>query len=117
MTDTLRDLGAGLWSLRYVFLFVAFLTATAFALEYRRKWHDAAGLLKVYVDELRIADCYGKALEARLTAAVEAVVDEFAAIDEQDDPVFDQGYVYDRIPTWVPADVPGSPQEPRRVPR
>ena len=34
-----------------------------------------------------------------------------------DDPVFDQGYVYDRIPTWVPADVPGSPQEPRRVPR
>jgi hypothetical protein len=115
MTDTLRDLGAGLWSLRYVLLFVASLTATAFALEYRRKWHDAVGLLKVYVDELRIADRYGKTLEARLAA--EFIKGSVVLDTTDDDPVFDQGYVYDRIPTWVPADVPGSPQEPRRVPR
>ena len=109
----MHDFLTGVWSLRYVLLFVAFLTATAFALEYRRKWHDAAGLLKVYVDELRIADRYGKTLEARLTKAAESVVDDLA----DDDPVFSEGYVYDRIPAWVPADVPGSPQEPRRVPR
>ena len=111
----MHDFLTGVWSLRYVLLFVAFLTATAFALEYRRKWHDAAGLLKVYVDELRIADRYGKRLEARLAKLAEFDAATTEALG--DDPLFDQGYVYDRIPTWVPADVPGSPQEPRRVPR
>ena len=116
MTDTLRDMWTVAWHLRYILLFgaLAFPVATAIALVYRKRWHNAAGLLKVYVDELRIADRYGKTLEARLAKAAESVIDNLA----DDDPIFEQGYVYDRIPAWVPADVPGSsPQEPRRVPR
>ena len=101
-TDTIQHFATGVWSLRYVLLFVAFLAATAFALEYRRKWQDAAGLVKVYVDELRLADAYGKALEDRLGVSYEPVD------AEEDDPLFSEGYVYDRIPTWVPADVPGA---------
>ena len=111
----MHDFLTGVWSLRYVLLFVAFLTATAFALEYRRKWHDAAGLLKVYVDELRIADRYGKTLEERLAKAAESVVDDML---DADDPVFEQGYVFDRQPDWLRGlKIPGTVREPRRVPR
>lgn len=111
-TDALQNLWAGVWSLRYVFLFVAFLTATAFALEYRRKWHDAAGLLKVYVDELRIADRYGKQLEARLDA--EFIKGSVVLDANNDDPVFEQGYVYDGRPDWLKAlDIPGARRDQR----
>ena len=118
MTDTLHDMWAVAWHLRYVLRYVllfgalAFPVATAIALIYRRMWHDAVGLVKVYVDELRIADRYGKTLEARLAA--EFIKGSVVLDTTDDDPVFDQGYVYDGRPDWLKAlDIPGARRDQR----
>lgn len=113
MTDTLHDMWTVAWHLRYVLLFgaLAFPVATAIAVIYRKRWHAAAGLLKVYVDELRIADRYGKTLEERLAKAAESVVDDML---DADAPVFEQGYVYDGRPDWLKAlDIPGARRDQR----
>lgn len=100
----MNHLAEGAWALRYVLLFVAFLTAIALAADYRRRWHHAAGLVACYMEELRIADAYNEGLVERLAATTPGL--------PADDPIFAEGYAYDRTGAWD-----DTTREPRRVPR
>lgn len=104
-TDNLHDFASGVWSLRYALLFVAFLVATALALVWRHERDDARRHnheVEEYLTDAwkRIDELQVERDGAATTVEVDLTID---------DPIFSEGYVYDRLPSWVPADVPGAP--------
>lgn len=104
-TDTLHDFATGVWSLRYVLLFVAFLAAVALALVWRHERDDARQRLDEAATQLVGA---WRRIGALTTANTPLDQDDDDEVLEVDDPLFSEGYVYDRLPSWVPADVPGA---------
>lgn len=103
-TDTLHDFGVVAWNLRHVLVFVAFLTSLGVAADFWHLLQQERGRVGVLEEQLAIA---GKREADLIRLATQPPV---AAVDVpvDDDPLFSEGYVYDRIPSWVPADVPGA---------